>query len=98
MAESSFMSKNCASGLDGREFVSCGLMQDHVQVAAIKKKLLSKLHPEVERIFQRALPGIQKEEKPVWFSKMPLGHVVIGDMLPGFPRPHSYRNVIQTIV
>ena len=57
-------------------------MQDHVQVAAIKKKLLSKLHPEVERIFQRALPGIQKEEKPVWFSTMLLGHVVIGVMLP----------------
>lgn len=32
-----FMSKNCAGGLDGREFVSCGRVQDHVQVAAIKK-------------------------------------------------------------
>ena len=25
-----FMSKNCAGGLDGREFVSCGRVQDHV--------------------------------------------------------------------
>ena len=79
--KSDFMSKKYAGGLDGIEFVSCGRVQDHVRVAAIKK-LLSKLHPEEERIFQRALPGIQKEEKPVWFSKMPLGHVVIGDMLP----------------
>ena len=61
--------------------MSCGRVQDHMQVAAIRK-LLSKLHPEVVRIFQQALPGIQKEEKPVWFSTMLLGHVVIGVMLP----------------
>ena len=45
------------------------------------KKLLSKLHPQVDRIFQRALPGLQPETKEVWFAKMPLGHVVKGDML-----------------
>ena len=39
-----FMSKDCAGGLDGREFVNCG------RVAAIKN-LLSKLHPEAERNF-----------------------------------------------
>ena len=46
------------------------------------KKLLSKLHPQVDRIFQQALPGLQPETKEVWFANMPLGHVVIGDMLP----------------
>ena len=29
-----------------------------------------------------ALNGIQAEGKPVWFAKMPLGHGVVGDMLP----------------
>ena len=74
-----FVTKNCAGGVDGREFQSCGRLQDPVQIAAIKK-LLTKLHPEVDRVFQRALPGIQEE--PTWFAKMPLGHGVVGNMLP----------------
>ena len=75
-----FLAKNCAGGVDGRESQSCGRLQDPVQVAAIKK-LLTKLHPEVDRVFQRALPGVQEEEKPTWFAKMPLGHGVVGNML-----------------
>ena len=76
------MSKiNCRGGIDGRCFQTCGRMQEEKQVSAMWL-LLEKLHPEVERLFQRALMGKQSLKKPVWFAKMPLGKVVVQDMMP----------------
>ena len=75
------MSKNCRGGIDGRSFQTCGRMQEEKQVSAMRL-LLEKLHPEVERLFQRALMGKQSLKKPVWFAKMPLGKVVVQDMMP----------------
>ena len=56
-------------------------MQEEKQVSAMRL-LLEKLHPEVERLFQRALMGKQSLKKPVWFAKMPWGKVVVQDMMP----------------
>ena len=76
-----FLAKNCPGGIKGREYESCGRLQEPRQVEALKK-LLAKLHPGVERLFQRGLKGNQPESKPTWFMKAPLGHTVLGDMLP----------------
>ena len=76
-----FMSKICRGGIDGRSFQTCGRMQEEKQVSAMQL-LLEKLHPEVERLFQRALMGKQSLKKPVWFARMPLGKVVVQDMMP----------------
>ena len=62
-------------------FQTCGRMQEEKQVSAMPL-LLEKLHPEVERLFQRALMGKQSLKKPVWFAKMPLGKIVVQDMMP----------------
>ena len=56
-------------------------MQQQKQVSAMRLRL-EKLHPEVERLFQRAIIGKQSLEKPVWFAKMPLGKVIVQDMMP----------------
>lgn len=61
--------------------VEKGRLQEPRQVEALKK-LLAKLHPGVERLFQRGLKGNQPESKPTWFMKASLGHTVLGDMLP----------------
>ena len=42
-----FLSKNCPAGTDGREFESCGQLQEPRQVQAMKK-MVSKLHPDIE--------------------------------------------------
>ena len=76
-----FLSKNCQGGVRGREFQTCGRLQKPRQVAALRK-LLAKLHPQVERLFQRALQGHQPETKETWFMRSPLGHTIIRDMLP----------------
>ena len=56
------MSKNCRGGIDGCSFETCGRMQEEKQVSAMRL-LLEKLHPEVERLFQRALVGKQSLKK-----------------------------------
>ena len=75
------MSKNCRGGIDEREFESCGRLQESRQVEA-GKMLILKLHPEVDRLFQRAFLGKQTDSTETWFMKMPLGHPVVTDMLP----------------
>ena len=65
-----FLAKNCPGGIKGREYESCGRLQEPRQVEALKK-LLAKLHPGVERLFQRGLKGNQPESKPTWFIKAP---------------------------
>ena len=75
-----FLAKNCPGGIKGREYKSCGRLQEPRQVEALKK-LLAKLHPVVERLFQRGLKGNQSESKPTWFMKAPLDPTVLGDML-----------------
>ena len=76
-----FLAKNCPVGIKGREYESCGRLQEPRQVEALKK-VLAKLYRGVERLFQRGLKGNQPESKPTWFMKAPLGHTVLGDMLP----------------
>ena len=49
------------------------------------KKVMSKFHPDLERVFQRALPGEVTSEKEVWFMKAPLGRN-LGDMLSGISK------------
>ena len=49
-----FLSKNHQGGVAGSSHVSAGLIQGVVQVAVIKR-YLSKLHPEIDRLFQRAI-------------------------------------------
>ena len=83
-----FMSKNCPGGLTGRAFESSGRLQEPMQVAAMKK-LLSKLHAQVDRIFQQALPGLQPETKEVGFTKMRFRHVAIEDMLPRISKAYQ---------
>ena len=76
-----FMSKNCPGGVKGREFNTCGKITDKRQVAAVRK-LVSKSSPLVDRFFQRAKPGHRKSNEEAWYLKVPLGHVVLQDMLP----------------
>ena len=57
-----FLSNNCPGGVDGRKFENCGCLQESRQVEALKK-FISKLHPEVDRLFQRALLGKQADSK-----------------------------------
>ena len=76
-----FLSKNCQGWVQGHEFQTCGRLQEPRQVAALRK-LLGKFHPQVERLFQRALQGHQPETKETWFMRSPLGHTIIRDMLP----------------
>lgn len=76
-----FMTKNCRGGLDGRSFETFGRMQEEQQVSAMRL-LLQKLHPDIERLFQRAVIGKQALAKPCWFMKVPLGRVILQDMMP----------------
>ena len=75
------MSKNCPGGVKGREFYTCGRITDKRQVAAVRK-LISKSSHLVDRFFRRAQPGHCQSDKETWYMKVPLGHVVLQDMLP----------------
>ena len=74
-----FLSKNCRGGIDGREFETCGRIQEARQVAALKK-MMSKLHPGIDRFFQRALMKVTNDDS-IWYMRSPLGKNVLGDML-----------------
>ena len=76
------------------------------QVAALRK-LLSKSNPSVERLFQRAKPGVRHDSENTWFAKSPLGHVVFQAMLPRISEAaglfkkytnHSIRATSVTVV
>ena len=66
-------SKNCPGGTAGKEFATVGRVNDVQQVAAIRL-LLQKLHPEVDRVFQRAKAGEVKAGDKTWFNRQALGH------------------------
>ena len=54
-----------------------------MQVAVIKR-YLSKLHPEIDRLFQRAIVGAGCCVSPgasLWYMKAPLGHNLLNDMM-----------------
>jgi len=76
-----FMSKNARGGINGREFSSDGRIYNTMQVEAFKL-LISKCHPEIDRLFQRAKVGKQLPQQPVWYMKSPLGHNILRDMMP----------------
>ena len=43
--------------------------------------LLSKLHLDNKRLFQRARTGRMCEETTMWFTNQPLGHNLLGSMM-----------------
>ena len=98
-----FVSNNAKGGLCGREFVCDGRMYEQKKISAIRL-LLSKLHPEVDRIFQRAIFGELSADKPVWFMKCPLGHNVLTSMMAqaseaaGLKRRYTNHCVRATVV
>ena len=78
-----FLSKNHQGGVSGSSHVSAGVICDDVQIAAIKL-YLRKLHPLVDRLFQRAkVPAgsCVSPDDPVWFMKSPLSHNLLGLMM-----------------
>ena len=75
-----FASKNSPGGAAGREFATVGRVNDVQQVAAIRL-LLQKLHPEVDRVFQRARAGEMKAGDKTWFNRQALGHNLLGGMM-----------------
>ena len=66
----SFASKNAPGG---RQFKTVSCLQDEKQVAAVHL-FLQKLHPENNRLFQRARMGKVKSDNAAWFTKQPFGH------------------------
>ena len=75
-----FLTKNSEGGISSREFKSCGMLKDEVQVQPLRR-LLARLHPNQERMFQRVLPGVRSVNGP-WFMNAPLGHNALSDMMP----------------
>ena len=78
-----FMSKNHSGGVAGTSFTSTGTITDDTQVKAIRK-YLSHLHPDCDRLFQRAKTAagmaIADSECIVWFMKSPLSHNILSCM------------------
>ena len=50
-----FLTKNSPGGISSRDFKSCGMLKNEVQVQALHR-LLARLHPNQERMFQRVFP------------------------------------------
>ena len=75
-----FLTKNSPGGISSCEFKSCGMLKDEVQVQAFCR-LLARLHPNQERMFQRVLPAVRNVNSP-WFMNAPLGHNALSDMMP----------------
>lgn len=78
-----FMTKNHQGGLTGSETTTTGRIQDPKQVAAIKR-YLSKLNPDLDRLFQRAFGGgttIMEDDAATWFMKAPLSHNMLTSMM-----------------
>ena len=78
----SFSSKNHQGGLAGSEWSTSGVITDPTQIAAIKR-YLSKLHPEEDRLFQRALSVSKSftDDSPSWFMRSPLSHNLLAGMM-----------------
>ena len=77
-----FLAKNCPGGIKGLEYESCGRLQEPREVEALKK-LLAKLHPGVERLFQRGLKGNQLRKQANMVYE-------------GTPGPHRPRRHVAT--
>ena len=75
-----FLTKNSPGGINGREFASCGRIENATQVKAMRR-LLSFLNPNQPRLFQRILYGCRPNDGP-WFANAPLGHNSISEMMP----------------
>ena len=61
-----------ATSCDRDEAVTCGRIQDPTQVKAWKR-LLEKLNPKMDQLFQRALSAVKDSGQPCWFAASPLG-------------------------
>ena len=75
-----FSSKNCQGGASGRDFNTVGRIDNPQQVAAIRL-LLEKLHPAIDRFFQRARTGRVQANDKTWFTRQVLGHNLLGQMM-----------------
>lgn len=78
-----FQTKNHRGGLAGAGYVTKGSIQDPVQVNAIKR-YLEKLHPDIDRLFQRCLlrkGEVFSKDVSCWFMKSPLSHNVLDSMM-----------------
>eukprot|EP00117_Sycon_ciliatum_P039360 scpid88107/ scgid29110/ len=78
-----FTSKNHQGGITGTAFSSAGVVRDPHQVRVIKL-YLSRLNPDMDRLFQRAKGGAlyaAPAGNVVWFMKAPLSHNILGKMM-----------------
>ena len=79
------MTKNHRGGLTGSASTTAGCIKDAVQVAAIQR-YVSKLHPDLDRLFQRArAPAgmLVSENDECWFMRLPLSHNLLDGMMKG---------------
>ena len=77
-----FLSKNHQGGVAGSSSETKGAITKPEMVATFER-YISKLHPELDRLFQRAKygEGVLKEDSPVWFMNQPLGHNTLAKMM-----------------
>ena len=78
-----FITKNTQGGLYGRSFESKWCIDDPQQVSAIKL-YLQRLHPDVDRLFQRARAGrgeLASAGQSCWFVRQALSHNVLSSMM-----------------
>ena len=73
-----FLSKNHQGGLAGSSFSSAGCITDPKQVSVLRM-YLTHLHPELDRLFQRA--HVSSSNSGVWFMKSALSHNQLGLMM-----------------
>ena len=59
-------------------------MYEQKKISA-QRLLLSKLHLDVDRIFQRSIIGELSADKPIWFMKCSLGHNVLTSLMARTP-------------
>ena len=77
-----FLSKNHQGGVAGSSSETKGAITKPEMVAAFER-YISKLHPQLDRLFQRAKygEGVLKVDSPVWFMNQPLGHNTLAKMM-----------------
>ena len=73
-------SKNHQRGLDGSAFTSAGRIQDETQVKVIQR-YLKVIHPNCDRLFQRANLSRSGTDKICSFMYVPLPHNLLGTMM-----------------
>ena len=71
----------CAVGVRGQAPQQVLKVLSSCQKKALKN-ITRKLHLDINDLFQQGRQGHQLKDKEIWFTKLPLGHTVIGgDML-----------------